>query len=147
VLLNPAPARPGLDPACLALLDFLVPNQGELALLTGLPTATRDEAAAAAAALRAQGPKTVIVTLGADGALLVDAAGTRHIPSVPVKPVDTTGAGDAFIGSFAHSYLAGGDVAAALPRAARYAADAIRRPGARASFADAAGFRAFCDSL
>jgi ribokinase len=138
VVLNPAPAEPALDVARLRGVAFLIPNQTELALLTGMPAATRDEAAAAATALLARGVARVIVTLGADGALDVDAHAVRHVPGVRVTPVDTTGAGDAFIGSFAHAFTSGGGVDAALAAAVRYAADSVTKRGTQASYARAA---------
>lgn len=141
VVLNPAPATPGLDVARLGGVAFLVPNQTELAILTGMPTDSVAQAEAAARSLLAAGLLRVIVTLGADGALLVAGdAPAVHVPPVPVTPVDTTGAGDAFIGSFAHSYARTGDIAAAMASAARYAADSITRPGTQSAFATAAEF-------
>jgi len=147
VVLNPAPAHPELDVSRLAGLTFLVPNQTELALLSGLPTGTVSQNEAAARALIAKGIKDIVVTLGGDGALLVTAGGTKHIPSVKVKPVDTTGAGDAFIGSFAHHYALSHDVEGALRQAVRYAAHSITRPGTQKSYANAEEFKAFCAAL
>jgi ribokinase len=147
VLLNPAPARPELDVKRLAGLTFLVPNQTELALLSGMPTGTVAQNEAAARSLQRRGIRTIIVTLGGDGALLVDGGSTRHVPPVKVKPVDTTGAGDAFIGSFGHFYAASRDVEGALRQAARYAAHSITRPGTQKSYATAAEFSAFCATL
>ena len=147
VLLNPAPATPGLNIERIRSVAFLVPNQTELALLTGLPAGTRAEAAAAARTLVARGLRAVIVTLGADGALLVGKGPPVHVPAVPVQALDTTGAGDAFIGAFARSYVDTRDVAASLAVGARYAADSITRPGTQGAFADEAGFTAFCLTL
>lgn len=137
VLLNPAPADPALDVARITDVAFLVPNQTELSILTGLPSGTRAEAEAAARTLLARGVRAVIVTLGADGALLV-----RHdepavyVPPVAVTPVDTTGAGDAFIGAFAQAFVEDGDVPRAMRWAAAYAADSITRLGTQSSFAE-----------
>jgi ribokinase len=147
VLLNPAPAHPELDVARLAGLTFLVPNQTELALLSGMPTGSVAQNEAAARSLLRKGIRTIIVTLGGDGALLVTEAGVRHVPPVRVKPVDTTGAGDAFIGSFAHFHAATHDVEEALGQAVRYAAHSITRPGTQKSYASAAEFREFCATL
>ncbi len=147
LVLNPAPATPALEIGRLGGVGFLVPNQTELSILTGLPADTRAQAETAARSLIARGVRRVVVTLGAEGALLVAAEGARHIPPVAVTPVDTTGAGDAFIGSFAHFYLRLGDVGSALDWAARYAADSITRPGAQGSYADAAGFAVFCSRI
>ncbi len=147
VLLNPAPATPGLRLDRVHGVTFLIPNQTELSLLTGLSTETREEAERAARRLVEQGIRTVIVTLGAAGALLVGDGLAMPIPPVSVVPRDTTGAGDAFIGSFAHYYLQSGDVADALRWASRYAADSITRPGAQTAFAWREAFEAFCRTL
>lgn len=141
-LLNPAPAAADLDVARLADLAFLTPNETELATLTGLPVNNEDEAEAAARTLIGRGIGTVVVTMGGRGALLVDANGTRRIAPVKVEPVDTTGAGDAFIGSFAHFYTEGLPVFQALTEAAKYAADSITRRGTQRSYATLAEFRA-----
>ena len=141
-LLNPAPAAADLDVARLADLAFLRPNETELATLTGLPVNTEAEAEAAARTLIARGIGTVVVTMGGRGALLVDAGGARHIAPVKVEPVDTTGAGDAFIGAFAHFHTEGLPVFEALGEAAKYAADSITRRGTQRSYATLADFRA-----
>ena len=143
-LLNPAPAVAHLDMAKCSQATFLVPNETELATLTGLPTGTNEEAVAAARTLIARGIRTVIVTLGKRGSMLVTADRHQHIPGFPVKAVDTTGAGDAFIGSFAHYYVATGDLEGSLHKASLYAADAVTRPGTQKSFARAAEFEGFC---
>ena len=104
VLLNPAPAR-ALPDELLALPDFLVPNESELSLLSGLPVNDLPSAENAAKTLLERGIQTVIVTLGANGALIVNKELTKHIPSFTVDVVDTTAAGDAFIGGFASALL------------------------------------------
>jgi ribokinase len=100
VVLNPAPAHP-LPASLLSLVDVLIPNESETALLTGMPVEDQAQAAAAAVALRGLGVGTVILTLGKRGALLEEAAGATHVPTFEVTPVDTTAAGDAFVGGFA----------------------------------------------
>ena len=147
VLLNPAPATRALSIGRLAGIEFFLPNQTELATLTGLATDSPDAAEHAARTLLDQGVGSVIVTLGADGALLVEKDATHVIAPVPVQALDTTGAGDAFIGAFAHHLAAGHDRLQALQQAARYAADAVTRPGTQKSFATAEGFAAFCRDL
>ncbi len=146
-LLNPAPAHPDLDPARLSNLTYLVPNESELAMLSGMPAETVEQAEAAAKSLIAKGIKIVIVTLGAKGALLVTPEATTKFDPVKVTPKDTTGAGDAFIGSFAHYYTQSKDLDYALRMAVRYAADSITRLGTQTSYADAKGFQAFCDRV
>jgi len=100
VILNPAPARP-LPVELLALVDVLIPNESETALLTGMPVGDQAEAEAAAGALRTMGVGTVILTLGQRGALLAREGETVMCPAFDVTPVDTTAAGDAFVGGFA----------------------------------------------
>jgi ribokinase len=143
VLLNPAPATRALSFERIAAVDFFMPNQTELAILSGLPAGTADQAEAAARVLLERGMRTVVVTLGADGALLVGQDGSARIPPVRVEPIDTTGAGDAFIGAFAFHHAAGLDLRAALAEAACYAAHSVTRAGSQKSFATAAEFAAF----
>jgi ribokinase len=147
VLLNPAPAHPALDLARIREARFFVPNQSELNLLTGMPTEDAEDAERAARTLLAGGLENVVVTLGGEGALWVSGGETRLIPPVPVTPVDTTGAGDAFIGSFAHHYVQSGDIDTALLAASRYAAQSITARGTQRSFPTAAAFAAFCAGL
>jgi ribokinase len=96
ILLNAAPAR-SLERSLLRQLDVLVVNQREALVL-----ADQQKPAAAARMLRAAGPKLVIVTLGADGCIMSDDAGTRTIEPYRVESVDATGAGDAFVGGLAY---------------------------------------------
>lgn len=142
-VLNPAPAARDLDVARLVGLSFFTPNETELSLLTGLPTGSESEIIAAARSLIAKGIGQVVVTLGGRGARLVTEGDVTEIAPVPVTPVDTTGAGDAFIGSFAAFLAQGAAPEAALTRAARYAADSITRRGAQKSYASAADFARF----
>ena len=94
-LLNPAPMR---DEArdLVALADYLTPNETETERLSGVVVRGAESAAAAARALRSRGAGTVIVTLGAQGALACTADGLVRAPALPVAVVDTTAAGDAF---------------------------------------------------
>ena len=142
-VLNPAPARRNLDMDVVTQASFLIPNESELAILTDMPVESEDEISAAAQSLVKQDVETVIVTLGARGSLLATRAGSRRIAPVKVQAVDTTGAGDAFIGSFAR-YLAGGlSLEAALTEATRYSAFSVTRHGAQKSYPTEAEFAAF----
>lgn len=104
VLLNPAPARL-LPNELISLPDFMIPNESELSLLTDQPVTDVASAESAARALMQRGAQNVIVTLGAKGALLVTSEQVKHVPSFQVSVVDTTAAGDAFIGGFASALL------------------------------------------
>ena len=141
-LLNPAPATRALDLQRILHVTFFVPNETELALLSGRPVGTLAEIEAAARSLIAKGIGTVIVTIGERGALLVTERETTSIEPFKVTPVDTTGAGDAFIGSFARYYVETGDVKASLSKAARYAADSVTRRGTQKAYATREMFEA-----
>ena len=142
-LLNPAPATPELDIAHVRDVSYFVPNETELAILTKMPTDTEADVERAAKSLLAQGMQAVIVTLGGRGALLATAEGVKRIAPTKVTPVDTTGAGDAFVGAFARFHAAGASLDEALQRAARYAADSVRRNGTQKAYATQAEFEAF----
>ncbi len=147
VVLNPAPATRELDLSRLSDVAYFTPNRGELSLLTGMPTQSLVEIEAASRKLLEGGIRTVIATLGQDGVLLVAPEGVTHVPSVQVTPVDTTGAGDAFIGSFAHFLASGAEVKRALHWAVRYAAHSVTGRGAQRSYGDMAAFRVFCATV
>ena len=106
VLLNPAPAR-ALPDELISLPHFLVPNETELGLLTNQTVNDIPSAEKASKILLERGAQTIIVTLGANGALVVTRENTNHIPAYKVNVVDTTAAGDAFIGGFAYALLQG----------------------------------------
>ncbi|MDD5559413.1 ribokinase [Candidatus Methylomirabilis sp.] len=99
-ILNPAPAS-ALSDDLLRHVDLLTPNETEAEALTGIAVSDLPSAAAAAKALLLRGPHVVIVTLGAQGALLCTASIVQHLPAIPVAAVDTTAAGDAFNGALA----------------------------------------------
>ena len=143
-LLNPAPAALDLDLSQCLKASFLFPNETELSTLSGMPTDNNGQVVAAARTLIAKGIKTVVVTLGKKGAMLVTRDGEEFIPGCDrVKAVDTTGAGDAYIGSFAHFYVDSGDLVSSLKLATLYAADAVTKPGTQKSYATAEEFAAF----
>lgn len=100
VVLNPAPAR-ALPKELLRLVDFLIPNETETALLSGMLVRSQEEIEAAAESLRNLGVGNVILTLGERGALLTASGQSVLYPAFKVNPVDTTAAGDAFMGAFA----------------------------------------------
>ncbi|WMW57095.1 ribokinase [Agrobacterium pusense] len=143
-ILNPAPAAANLDPERIRQVTFLVPNESELALLSGLPTDTDEDIVSAARSLIARGIRTVIVTLGARGARMITSDEIVNIEPVKVTPRDTTGAGDAFIGSFARFYAETREIVSSLKKASLYAAHSITRPGTQKAYASIDEFEAFC---
>ncbi|MFN2347431.1 MAG: PfkB family carbohydrate kinase [Dermatophilaceae bacterium] len=134
LVLNPAPV---LDVAVLQPLlehvDILVPNRSELGQLAGAATPiTLDDVVQCAAALAFSG--TLVVTLGGDGAVVIDDSGriVEHVPAPPVQPVDTSGAGDAFCGVLVHELARpGGDLSSAVRRAVALATTSTRHEGAQ----------------
>jgi len=132
VLLDPAPAPTTIPAELLAAVDVLLPNEGELAGLTGLPTGTTEEATRAARSLRARGPRVVVVKRGAKGALIVDESENARAVAAPrVDAIDTTGAGDCFDGALAVALVEGQPLDAAVAFATRAAALSCTRIGAQ----------------
>jgi ribokinase len=132
VLLNPSPVQP-IDDALWPLIDTLVVNEVEAAMLGGQPADTPAEAAAAAQALRARGVARVVVTLGSRGAVAVDAKGARHHAAPRVDVIDTTAAGDTFLGALAVALSRDGDFDDAVRLGIRAAALCVTRLGAQPS--------------
>jgi ribokinase len=141
-ILNPAPGAP-VSPALAAVTDWMIPNETEFAILArtaGLPDDV-DDLDAIARASEAFGCG-LVVTLGERGAALAGVRGdVTTLPAPSVDAVDTTGAGDAFVGAFAYGLAAGWDEVDAIRVACAIAADSVRRPGTQASFPDAARCR------
>jgi len=140
-IVNPAPAQP-VNARQLGDADYFVPNETEAEVITGLAVQSIDDAKQCAAALLQQGFRKVILTLGSRGALLAAPEGSELIAPFKVTPTDTTGAGDAFIGSFA-VFLGGGlPEKEAVTRANLYAAMSTTKVGTQKSFATGAEFAA-----
>ncbi len=133
-IVNPAPAVPA-QISDLAEADYFVPNETEAELITGRPVKTSEDAVACAADLLQRGFKRVVITLGGRGSLFATQAGHIHVEPFPVTAVDTTGAGDAFIGSLAVFLAEGMPESDALARANLYAALSTTRVGTQKSFA------------
>lgn len=142
-ILNPAPAA-ALPERVLGLCDYITPNEAEAEALTGIAVTDLASAERAAAALLAQGVRrAVIITLGGQGALVMDAQGARHVPPVQAGPVmDTTGAGDAFNGGLACALAQDLALDDALRFATAVAGLSVTQPGAAASMPDRAAVMA-----
>ncbi|MCR4424946.1 MAG: ribokinase [Firmicutes bacterium] len=131
-ILNPAPARK-LPAALLASTDLLIPNEVEAGLLSGMPVSDPDSALRAAAHLREQGPARVVITLGSKGAIYAGPEGTIHGHAFRVQAVDSTAAGDAFIGAWAAAWTRGAAISESLRYASAAGAAATTTVGAQSS--------------
>jgi ribokinase len=140
-IVNPAPAQP-VDMQALQGLDYFVPNESEAEAITGSAVKDVDAAKKCAEKLLDGGIRRVIITLGANGALLASRDGSVHVPPFAVKSVDSTGAGDAFIGSFAVFLSEGVGEQDAVRRANLYAGLSTTGVGTQKSFYDRARFDA-----
>jgi ribokinase len=140
-ILNPAPAQ-AVDLAALKDLDYFVPNESEAETITEGPVKNVDDAKKCAETLVASGIRRVIVTLGANGSLLATRARSEHVPPFAVNAIDSTGAGDAFIGSFAVFLGEGVAEKEAVRRANLYAGLSTTGVGTQKSFYDRARFDA-----
>jgi ribokinase len=132
ILLNPAPAQP-LPAQWWAHIHYLVPNETEATLLTGIHVTDPSAAAAAARELQSRGVRNVLVTLGPQGVLIADSQGARHYNPPSVKAVDTTAAGDTFIGGLAVGLTEGMQLDDAAKFAMRAASLSVTRVGAQTS--------------
>jgi len=132
VLLNPGPASP-LPEAVWSQIDILVPNESEATLLSGVEVSDATSAYAAAKVFRQRGVKCVLITLGANGVAVSDDAGERHLPAHVVKAVDTTAAGDTFIGGLSAGLVEGLAMDDAVALGQRASALCVTRHGAQPS--------------
>ena len=131
VVLNPAPAA-SLPDGVLELVDYLIPNEIEAAMLAGVSPEGAD-AKALAAALQKLGSDNVIITLGAKGVHAALYGGDFTFPAEVVQAVDTTAAGDTFIGGFVAGLASGMDEAESIQQGQRAAAWSVTKPGAQTS--------------
>ena len=131
-IFNPAPARDDLPDELFRLSDVICPNEPETELLTGMPAGE-----GAARELLARGVGAVALTLGEQGCLLVEGDSVTEVPVEPVRAVDTTGAGDAFVGALATFLAAGRSPVDAAERSNAVAALSIQGRGTQTSFPSA----------
>ena len=143
VILNPAPASGPLPAEWYACIDYLIPNESEASALSGLPVDSPESANAAATRLIAMGAGKVIITLGAHGSLFADGERLEHFPAPKVKAVDTTAAGDTFVGGFAAALAVGKSEAEAICFGQVAAALSVTRAGAQPSIPTLSDVQAF----
>jgi ribokinase len=141
-ILNPAPGQP-VDLKQVAQADYFIPNESEAETIAGRPVRSLEEAKDCAAYFLEQGIPRVILTLGSSGALLAAPGTMEVIPAFPVRTKDTTGAGDAFIGSFAEFLAEGLSEKESISRACLYAALSTTKVGTQKSFMRRTEFEAF----
>jgi ribokinase len=132
VILNPAPAKQ-LSDDLLSCLYLITPNEVEAELLTGIKVTDASSAEKSAEKLFAKRVKNVIITMGAAGAYLLSEKVSKLIPVVPVRPLDTTAAGDVFNGALAVAISEGKDLEEAVDFANKAASISVTRMGAQAS--------------
>lgn len=143
VLFNFAPMRT-YEVAVSSAMTGLVVNENEASALSGITVTNRESAQSAGESLLAQGPKFVVVTLGADGLLVLDTDGLReHIPAFRVTPVDTTAAGDTFCGALTVALVEGKSLAEACRFASAASALSVTKKGAQPSVPYRAEIEAF----
>ncbi|WP_065261427.1 ribokinase [Pseudomonas bananamidigenes] len=143
VILNPAPASRPLPADWFASIDYLIPNESEAAALSGLPVDSLESAEKAASRLISMGAGKVIVTLGALGSLFADGNRYQHFPAPKVKAVDTTAAGDTFVGGFAAALASGKTEIEAIRFGQIAAALSVTREGAQPSIPSTSDVQAF----
>jgi ribokinase len=140
-ILNPAPGAT-LDLAEVGNADYVIPNETEAEVLSGMPVGSLGDARACAVHLLENGLRRVIITLGENGALFASRENVTHVAAHRVQPVDTTGAGDAFIGSFATFLAEGCAEVEAIERANVFAALSTMGVGTQCSFPTSERFQA-----
>jgi ribokinase len=140
-ILNPAPGQP-VNMSALADLDYFVPNESEAETITGIAVRSVEDAKKSAEKLAGEGIRRVIITLGANGSFLAGRGVSEHLPPFAVESIDSSGAGDAFIGSFAVFLAEGVPEREAVRRSNLYAGLSTTGIGTQKSFYERARFDA-----
>ncbi len=145
VLLNPSPLYENisLETEKLFPCEFFILNETELNILTKLPVDSTENIKIAAQKLLRQGGKNIIVTLGKSGSIWLAEGVEEFVPTLKVESVDSTGAGDAFVGCFVKNYAAGKNILDSIQLASKYAALSVTRKGTQDSYLTAEEFETF----
>jgi len=143
VILNPAPATSPLPADWYSSIDYLIPNESEASALSGLPVDSLESAELAASRLIAAGAGKVIITLGSQGSLFANGQSVEHFPAPKVNAVDTTAAGDTFVGGFAAALASGKSEVEAIRFGQVAAALSVTRAGAQPSIPSLSDVQAF----
>jgi ribokinase len=133
-IFNPAPAKPELPGEIYALSDILCPNESEAEMLTGMSVSSIEECEACARELLRRGARSVVLTLGERGCMVVTGDSATHLPAQKVCAVDSTGAGDAFVGSLAYFLASGLALNESAEKAVGVATRSVLKPGTQSSF-------------
>lgn len=145
-ILNPAPAGE-ISEKLLSLTDILIPNEHELSRITGMPCKALEEMTKAGKVLINKGAKNIIVTLGANGAMLFDKDTERHFPALKVKAIDTTAAGDSFVGGFAAMYSETLDMPLSIDYGQKVASYSVQYSGAQSSMPEYDQFEVYLKQI
>ncbi|HYD80599.1 MAG TPA: ribokinase [Paucimonas sp.] len=145
VILNPAPAQ-ALDAGLLAKIDYLILNETEASQMSGIEVTDRASASRASEALLARGVGVVLLTMGEHGVCITQSGASRHLPAVKVDVVDTTAAGDTFVGAFAVGIARGLALDEAAMEAQYAAALTVTKLGAQTSIPRRAEVEQFMQS-
>jgi ribokinase len=146
LVLNLAPVVP-IDSEVLRMVALLIVNETEATQLTGMPIHSLEDAERAAEALWMRGVEQVIITLGANGAILKTAASLYHVSSPKVQAVDSTAAGDCFVAATTHFWKSTGDLYVAVQHAVKVAALSVTKKGAQSSLPNLAEYLKFSKTL
>ena len=145
VILNPSPLYKKIPTENLFPCKFFILNELELRILTDLPTDTAENISNAAKKLLKRGVKNIIVTLGDQGSMWINEGVEEFVPTLKVESVDSTGAGDAFVGCFVKNFADGKNIRESINLASKYAALSVTRKGTQDSYLTAEEFEKFLD--